>query len=172
MKSKAISYLQIASLAISLALLIGCSTKQGVKITQQENQAKMQEPSMENEKAEHKMQKGVHLSVLESSIATSMVDLEPQGVGKTFQGDVNKLYCYTKIENQGEDSYIHHIWMHNGQEMANVKLNVRGSHFRTFSSKNIEPLWTGNWEVIIKDANGKTLKEIPFEIKGTEVSGN
>ena len=49
--------------------------------------------------------------------------------------------------------------------MAEVKLPVRSSNWRTFSSKNIMPEWTGQWIVDIADEDGTVIYSLPFTVK-------
>jgi hypothetical protein len=49
--------------------------------------------------------------------------------------------------------------------MAAVELNVGGSPWRTWSSKTIDPSWTGAWTVEIKDAQGTILQTLNFQIQ-------
>ena len=112
------------------------------------------------------------LTAPEAVMATGVENLLPQGVAKAFKADVNKLFCFTKIEGASEDTTITHVWFHDGEEMANVTLNIKGSPYRTYSTKIIESHKTGDWSVKIMDAQGKLITEVPFEVSGTQVSEN
>lgn len=95
------------------------------------------------------------LSVAEISITTNIENRVPLDPAEKFTVGVEKLYCYTKIVGGTEGSRITHRWKKGDEIMANINLNVNGSPWRTFSSKNIMKEWTGNWTVEVLD--GETV---------------
>ncbi len=48
--------------------------------------------------------------------------------------------------------------------MVAVKLKVAGTHWRTWSSKRIDPSRTGNWRVDIKDSEDRKISSIGFSV--------
>jgi hypothetical protein len=97
-------------------------------------------------------------------ICTSVVEREPVGEGKSFPGDIKKIFCFTDIREAGSDTFITHEWYYKDELKATVKLKVAGTQWRTWSSKGIDKNWTGEWRVEIKDANGNLLSRITFII--------
>ncbi len=85
--------------------------------------------------------------------------------GTVFDGDVGKIYCLTKVVGCPDSTEIVHAWYHDGQNMAKVNLAVKSASWRTYSSKNIMPSWTGHWEVKVLDENGAVLASRGFEIR-------
>ncbi len=105
------------------------------------------------------------LSVEEASIATSVESLMPAGVADKFPPSVGKVYCYSKIVGGGEGSSIKHIWHRGDEKVAEVPLSIKSPSFRTYSSKNILPEWTGKWKVEIAADDGTVLKTLEFTIE-------
>jgi len=105
------------------------------------------------------------LQVVEGVIAASVVDRTPQDVSDSFPATVSKLYAFTKIAGAKGDTTIKHLWFYGDRLMAEVKLPVRSSNWRTYSSKRILPSWTGEWRVDIVTEDGALLKSIGFHIR-------
>ncbi len=104
------------------------------------------------------------LSVARGVMALRVENREPVGEGGSFEPGVGQLTCYTVIEGAAEGTVIYHVWMHGDELVAKVQLPVRGSPWRTWSTKRILPGWIGAWTVRIEDADGNILKSLPFTI--------
>ena len=101
----------------------------------------------------------------EAQACTAVQDRTPVGAAESFTPDVGQVYVWCKIMGATDPStVIRHVWYHNGQEKATVELTVKGSNWRTWSSKKIPASWTGDWVVKIVDATGNIIKEVPFKI--------
>jgi hypothetical protein len=48
--------------------------------------------------------------------------------------------------------------------MGRVPLNVAGTNWRTWSSKNIEQIWTGDWRVDVVGPDGAVLESVSFTV--------
>jgi hypothetical protein len=105
------------------------------------------------------------LAVDEAVICKAVVDRMPQDQGETFPADVGHVYCFCRISGASEATTITHVWKKGETEMAAVELSVGASPWRTWSSKTIDPGWTGAWAVEIKDAEGNVLKTLNFVIE-------
>ncbi|MFQ5453559.1 MAG: DUF2914 domain-containing protein [Candidatus Zixiibacteriota bacterium] len=101
---------------------------------------------------------------LESSLCTNVEERMPIGIANSFSSDVERVYLWTKVTGAVDSTFIKHVWIFNGVEMAAVELPVRGSSWRTWSYKTILPIWIGDWEVKILDASGNILKSVSFTI--------
>lgn len=104
------------------------------------------------------------LTVDEQTICTAIVDRMPDGADSSFASDVGKLYCFTKISGAADTTSISHVWYLNDEEKAKIELSVKGKSWRTWSSKNIDPSWIGNWKVEVVAANGDILSTKTFVI--------
>ena len=101
----------------------------------------------------------------EAQACTAVQDRMPVGTAESFTSDVGQVYVWSKIMGSIDPStVIKHVWYYDGQEKASVELIVKGSNWRTWSSKKIPASWTGDWVVKIVDASGNIIKEVPFKI--------
>lgn len=105
------------------------------------------------------------LQVEEAVICKAVVDRTPQDSGETFPADVGQLYCFSRIIGGAEGTTITHVWKMGDTQMAAIDLNIGGSPWRTWSSKIIDPTWTGAWTVDIQDAQGNVLQTLSFTIE-------
>ncbi len=108
---------------------------------------------------------GQGVRVEDAAIATDVIDLTPQGVSDTFPATISKLYAFTRIVGAEGETMVKHLWFYKDRLMAEVELPVRSPSWRTYSSKNILPSWTGNWRVDITDEDGNLLKSLEFTVE-------
>ena len=81
------------------------------------------------------------LSVSESSVATNVVDRMPTGVANMFMSSVERVYAWTRIEGADGETMIHHVWIHEGVERADI--NVRRNWDRVRSALvNHRPIYS------------------------------
>ena len=100
-------------------------------------------------------------------VSTGVENRQPVGESDTFADSVGTLLCYTEIRGMGDSTTVSHVWYHGENRRADVKLNVRGYRWRTWSTKVIQKDWTGDWRVDIVSADGKILKSKRFRIIDT-----
>jgi len=110
------------------------------------------------------------LKVEQIAIAVAVEDRQPIGVSDVFADTVGTLYCYTEIRGMGQSTTISQVWYYGENRMAEVKLNVRGYRWRTWSTKVMQVEWTGDWRVDVVSENGKILKSKRFRIVATDDS--
>jgi hypothetical protein len=110
-------------------------------------------------------QQAPEISVVDLEVCTSVEDRVPVGVETSFSGDVEKLYCFTKIVSNQDEGSVFHVWLHNDRVMARVELPTKAKVWRTWSSKKILPSWNGKWRVDIESPDGTLLGSKEFEIK-------
>ena len=101
------------------------------------------------------------------AVSTGVENRQPVGESDTFADSVGTLFCYTEIRGMGDSTTVSHVWYHGENRRADVKLNVRGYRWRTWSTKVIQKDWTGDWRVDIVSADGKILKSKRFRIIDT-----
>lgn len=110
------------------------------------------------------------VTVLEAAIARSVVDRAAVDSGTTFPADVGQLFAWTRTRVSGDgESTIRHVWFHGDEEMADIELTVRGSGWRTWSSKSIVPEWTGDWRVEVRDAADEVIATLRFTVGGMKL---
>jgi len=103
--------------------------------------------------------------VLRINVAKDIKNLEPVETGKTFNNDIGKLYCFTKIKTDEYPTKVVHVWLYNDNIIAEVPLEVNSTTWRTYSSKKILPKWVGNWKVEIYSNDGELIDSVEFNIK-------
>ena len=100
-------------------------------------------------------------------VCTGVEERQPVGESDAFADTVGTLYCYTEIRGMGDSTTVSHVWYQGENRRADVKLNVRGYRWRTWSTKAIQQDWTGDWRVDVVSADGKILKSKRFRIIDT-----
>ncbi len=83
----------------------------------------------------------------------------------TFASDVGRVVCFTRVLGAAEPTHVTHVWYHEGRTMAKVELKIGSPDYRTYSSKNILPAWTGQWEVKVLDAAGTVVEAATFRVE-------
>ena len=79
----------------------------------------------------------------------------------------NRIYYFTEIRDMAGQT-VTHRWEHDGQVMAEVPFEVGGDRWRVYSSKNLEPSWTGEWKASVVDGSGATLSANTFTYNKAE----
>lgn len=102
--------------------------------------------------------------VVRAVVCPEVVDREPVGAAESFAADVGRLYCFTEIQDS-DGTTVTHAWIHEGKTRARVELLVRSDRWRTWSSKQVLPGWTGSWQVKILDADGIVLQTLEFVLE-------
>lgn len=105
------------------------------------------------------------LTVDDIRICTSVEDRQPVGADTSFDSDVGKLFCFTKLSGDQESAVIYHVWYYNDKEMARTELSVRAKTWRTWSNKTILNTWTGNWRVDVLSSDGNVLGSMEFTVR-------
>lgn len=102
-----------------------------------------------------------HGTVARAIFTSGISDREPTDTITTLTNDVTNITFFTELQGmQGQT--VTHRWEHGDKVMAEVKFDVGGSRWRVFSSKRLDPSWTGEWKVSVVDANGGTLSASTF----------
>jgi hypothetical protein len=105
------------------------------------------------------------ITVSESAVCTGISDRQPDGTAAEFSKDVTKIYYWTKINGAESGENIKHVWYQGDNVIGEVLLNIKGSPFRTWSSKTVYPGLEGQLSVAVVDADGNVLKKDEFTIK-------
>jgi len=103
---------------------------------------------------------------VEAAIAFDVEDREPVDPGTAFPADVGMLYGWTRITG-ASGTTIQHVWMHGEDEWA-VDIDVGGSPWRVWSTKIIQPEWTGEWTFEVRSEAGYVVHTTTFTVGGSE----
>lgn len=109
-----------------------------------------------------------NITIESMDFGTDVQDRQIVGADSVFANTVGAVYCFTHVVGVQDTADIAHIWYHEGDERANVTLNVRSNSWRTWSSKNILEAWTGQWSVDVVGPNGDVIATESFTIEEGE----
>ncbi len=98
-------------------------------------------------------------SIDSMTFCTGVVERDPVEGGSEFATDIGKLYFWSNVLNEGEETTVEHVWYLNGEEKARVQLPIKYPRNRVWSSKIIPAEWDGQWVVEIVAASGVKLGE-------------
>ncbi len=104
---------------------------------------------------------GIGVKVAE--VCLKVEERQSVGTAERFASDVGSLACFSRITG-GEGQTVVHAWIHEGTTRARVELQVGSDSWRTWSTKQILPSWTGSWEVKIMTPEGQVLHTVAFTI--------
>ncbi len=104
------------------------------------------------------------LEVQDVAIGTDVYDRVPAGVSSNFDASVGKLYAFTRIVGADGDTRVYHKWYHGDVLVADVPLSVRSGDWRTWSTKNVQSNWTGDWRVVVVSEDGSILGMVKFAV--------
>lgn len=104
------------------------------------------------------------LELRDAAVAKAVEDRAPVGTSSNFDSSVGRLYAFTRIVGADGDTKIYHKWYHGDVLVADVPLTVRSGDWRTWSSKNVVPDWTGDWRVVVVSEDGSVLGTVKFNV--------
>lgn len=99
---------------------------------------------------------------IEAVLCTALENRIPLDTLAQFDLDVERIYLWTRVSGYPDQTKLRHVWLHNGQERADVELTIKADPWRTWSYKTMIPGWAGEWEVKIVGANGDVIKTVNF----------
>lgn len=91
-----------------------------------------------------------------SALTGEILDREPQGALEEVSSDRGKVFYFTELADMTGEKVVHR-WEHRGEVVAEIPFEVGSTHWRTWSSKDLDPGRTGQWSVSTVDASGKVL---------------
>jgi Protein of unknown function (DUF2914) len=100
-------------------------------------------------------------SVARAQFTSAIQDREPTDKVSNLLNDKDRIYFFSEIKD-APNQKITHRWEHNGKVMSETSFDVGSSRWRVFSSKNLDPSWTGEWKVSVVDEAGSTLGASTF----------
>jgi len=101
-----------------------------------------------------------------ATFTTAIDNREPTDEVSTLSTDTSKVFYFSEIKGL-KGQTLTHRWEHNGEVQANVSFNVGGNRWRVWSSKNLQPEMSGQWQVMIVDDAGNVLSQNSFDYGDT-----
>ena len=105
------------------------------------------------------------ITVQDAVIARAVKDLIPVSPAETFDADVGKLSCFTRIETRDYPTLIKHLWFYGDRLVMEITLPVNSPNWRTYSTKTILPSAKGDWRVDVTSDDGTIIKSLTFSIR-------
>ena len=105
------------------------------------------------------------LRLRDIQICKNVVKRTPEGTDIFFNNDVDSLFCYTRIQNQGRKQEVKHVWYYKDQLMTQIRYNIKKSNiYRSWTRKTVLPHQVGHWRVDVQDSAGKIIGSKKFQI--------
>lgn len=105
------------------------------------------------------------IQIEDAVISQDIVDRQPVGVSDVVAKENAKIFCFTRVVGAVGDTSVTHNWYYQGTLKSTVQLPVRSPNWRTWSSKTMDPTWTGQWMVEVLSADGTPLESIIFFVQ-------
>ncbi len=105
------------------------------------------------------------LKVEQMEFCAAVKDRTPVGAAQTFPSDIYRIYCFTRVIGATDTTEVIHEWYYGEKKMAAVRLPVRSSSWRTWSSKRMIPQWTGKWRVDVLDEDSTVIASKEFIVE-------
>ncbi len=103
-------------------------------------------------------------SVSRGQFTTAIIDREPVDLVETLSTDNTEIKYFTELtELQGET--ITHQWVYNDVVMFEKSFEVGGPRWRVWTSKSLQPGWSGVWTVNTLDSERNKILSQTFEYK-------
>lgn len=108
-------------------------------------------------------------SVLHATFTTGVANREPEDSVTRLSTDHTHVFYFTELKGL-EGQTVTHRWIYDGKTMAEVPFQVKGPHWRVWSSKTLLPKWTGTWTVEVVDGSGHAIHRDHFEYEAAASS--
>ena len=89
-------------------------------------------------------QAGAASASAEAAVGTSVAEKALVGAAESFPAGTGKLACFARIMN-ATDTDVEFVWYKGDAEQGRVKQSVKGSPWRTWSTKTLPPNAAGVW---------------------------
>jgi hypothetical protein len=99
----------------------------------------------------------------EAAVGTSVAEKALVGAAESFPASTGKLACFARIVN-ATDSDVEFVWYKGDAEQGRVKQNVKGSPWRTWSTKTLPPNPVGDWRCDVVQGE-KILQSVRFKVE-------
>ena len=106
------------------------------------------------------------------AVITAGIDQrEPVDQLEKVTNDNATVYFFTELRGL-TDQEVRHRWTFNGNVMAEVPFNVGGNRWRVWSTKSMQPIWLGSWQVDVVTKDGTVLESRHFQYVASETASS
>ncbi|MCP4075322.1 MAG: DUF2914 domain-containing protein [Gammaproteobacteria bacterium] len=102
--------------------------------------------------------------VSRAQFTTKIQDREPVDIIVTLSTDQTQVSYFSEL-NDLSGKKITHQWIYKDKVMFEKMFQVGGARWRVWSSKTLQPGWTGQWTVITLDEDRTPLLKQIFEYR-------
>ena len=99
----------------------------------------------------------------EAAVGTSVAEKALVGAADSFPASAGKLACFARVMN-ATDSEIEFVWYKGDAEQTRVKQSVKGSPWRTWSTKTLPADAAGEWRCDVVQG-AKVLQSVKFRVE-------
>ena len=99
----------------------------------------------------------------EAAVGTSVAEKALVGAAESFPASTGKLACFARIMN-ATDTEVDFVWYKGDAEQGRVKQAVKGSPWRTWSTKTLPADAAGEWRCDVVQGE-KVLQSVKFRIE-------
>ena len=108
-------------------------------------------------------QAGTAAASAEAAVGTSVADRALVGAAESFPASAGRLACFARIMN-ATDTEVEFVWYKGDMEQGRVKQSIKGSPWRTWSTKTLPADAAGEWRCDV--VQGETvLTSVKFRIE-------
>lgn len=107
--------------------------------------------------------------VARANFTSAVENREPTDQISSLENKQEKIYYFTEIRDMAGKKLTHR-WEHNGKVMAEIPFQIGGDRWRVYSSKQLDPNWTGEWKASVVDEQGNALAVNTFNYSQSETS--
>lgn len=101
-------------------------------------------------------------------LTRSVSNREPRGELNDISFNANgsaAVWVYSEVVDKS-GSLLKYVWLHDGKQVAKVRVKIRGDRWRSYSNKIINQSMSGAWRVELQDGDGRLLASADFFLEG------
>jgi hypothetical protein len=102
--------------------------------------------------------------VARGQFTSAVLEREPVDRVEVLESQQNQIVYFTELKDL-QDQQITHQWVYDDEIIFEKSFTVKGPHWRVWSSKTLQPGWTGLWYVNTMDGEGIKLLTQSFEYR-------
>jgi hypothetical protein len=125
-----------------------------------DEEEKKPEPEEEKAEAEPEKRRAPAEASVEAQATTKVEDRQPVEAGDSFEAG-NTVFIWNRVKG-AKDSTIRHIWKRNGNQIAEISLDIGSHNWRTWSRSGVS---SGEYEVDVVAEDDQVLATVAFTVE-------